>query len=79
LYFQLRLDFTTFVINGPTTFSISYAKETLGSVGGAANGGKEVSALTNCLTDTFSVTGGTVAPPVICGTNTNAHSNFKLI
>jgi len=70
---QLRLDFTTFVINGPNTLTITVTKLNVGGIGGIAAASTALSLATNCLTDTFSVTGGTTAPSVICGTNTNAH------
>ena len=66
------MDFSTFVIAGPTTLTVTALKELNGNV---AIGGSGVSLATQCLTDTFSVTGpsGSV-PPVICGTNTGEHS-----
>ena len=49
----------------------SLGKQTAGSVTGA---GVAYNAVTNCLTDTFSITGnGGSAPPVICGTNSGYH------
>jgi len=69
---QLRLDFSTFVIAGPSTNTLSTAKELGGSQINVA--GAVVSPATNCLTDTFSVTGNAGGnPPVICGTNTGYH------
>ena len=39
-------------------------------------GGKAVSTMGQCLTDTFTVTSpGSVTPPTICGTNDGQHSN----
>jgi len=41
----------------------------------ATAAGKAISTATQCLTDTFSLTGpGGSVPPVICGTNTGEHS-----
>jgi len=77
LSFQLRLDFTTFVITGPSTNTLSTAKQFGGSqmMGDAA--GVLASPATNCLTDTFSVTGSPGGnPPTICGTNTGYHSKY---
>ena len=67
------MDFSTFVIAGPTTLTTTVAKELGGSMGTAA--GSPVNLATECLTDTFSMTGpaGSV-PPVICGTNSGEHS-----
>ena len=75
LFFQLRLDFSTFVIAGPSTITLTALAELNGNV--VTKPGVPVSLATQCLTDTFSVTGpsGSV-PPVICGTNTGEHSEF---
>jgi hypothetical protein len=66
------LDFTTFVIAGPSTNTLSTALELGGTqIQGA---GVVVSPATNCLTDSFSVTGSPGGnPPMICGTNTGYH------
>lgn len=70
--FQLRLDFNSFVIAGPSTLTVSTNLEAGGSI---AAGGKAVNQATECLTDTFSLTGPPgSAPPVICGTNSGEHS-----
>lgn len=69
---QIRLDFNTFVIAGPSTSVSTIGLATFGvlEVGGA----KGVSTATQCLTDMFSVTNPNgAAPPVICGTNTGEH------
>ena len=70
--FKLRLDFNSFVIAGPTT--VTTTSVIIGN-GLIAFGAKPVSTATQCLTDTFSITGpsGSV-PPVICGTNSGEHS-----
>jgi hypothetical protein len=71
------LDFSTFVITGPSTNTLSTAKQFGGSqmMGDAA--GVLASPATNCLTDTFSVTGSPGGnPPTICGTNTGYHSKY---
>ena len=74
--FQLRLDFSTFVITGPSTSTFSTGT----NAGGSTNlGGSNTSPATQCLTDTFSVTGSAGSnPPAICGTNTGYHSKFFL-
>merc|ERR1711936_42063 len=72
---QLRLDFDTFVISGPSTGSNTDSKDGKCANGEFISGGAgDCSVASQCLTDTFSVTnpGGT-APPVICGTNTGKH------
>jgi len=62
--FQIRLDFQTFVIAGPSTLTASSAYQVGGSI--ATDAGKKVSFATSCLTDTFSLTGpaGSVPPGV---------------
>jgi hypothetical protein len=77
---QLRVDFTTFVITGPSTNSLYEAHHQLGQ---PAKYGGGIIALTgttsnfrgNCLLDTFTVNGVSTAniPPTICGTNTGFH------
>jgi len=63
------------VIAGPSTITLSSLYQVGGSVATAE--GKKISTATQCLTDTFSLTGpsGSV-PPVICGTNTGEHSEL---
>ena len=75
--FQLRMDFNTFVIAGPSTVTYSVNYEINGGFSYAA--GVAVSYGTQCQTDTFSMTGipGAV-PPVICGTNSGYHGNCLL-
>ena len=72
-FFQLRLDFDTFTITGPSTLTTSTVKTIGGSV---ATDGAESSGASQCATDLFSVTnlGGSNTPPSICGTNTGEHS-----
>jgi hypothetical protein len=73
--FQIRIDFSTFVIAGPSTLTTSTNLQAGGSI---AKLGAAVNMATECLTDTFSLTGpGGSVPPVICGTNTGEHSKSK--
>jgi len=77
---QLRLDFVNFVITGPSTFTVSIIQTYLGGYSkflGLAGfpTGFPMTHGSNCLTDTFSVTGYTTSPPVICGKNSDSHSN----
>ena len=68
---QLRLDFSTFVLNQPDT-STTTGVMTIGGI-------KSVEK-TQCQTDIFSVTTpGNNAPPQICGTNSGEHSNEYLL
>jgi len=68
---QLRLDFDTFTITGPSTLTTSTVKIISGVVAGD---GKEASGASQCSTDLFSVTNpGGSTPPAICGTNTGEH------
>ena len=73
ILFQIRLDMNTFVIAGPSTSTYTLGWEVAGSIALAA--GKAYTAVTQCLTDTFSITGSPGGnPPVICGTNSGYHS-----
>ena len=65
----MRLDFTNFVITGPSTVTVSNALMTAGVV---ASAGKAVSSRGNCQTDAFTVSGGTIVPE-LCGTLTGDH------
>jgi len=72
---QMRLDFTQFIITGPST-STTTAGSQLNGRNTPGGTGKEYSLQTQCLTDTFTVRGqntGPNNPPVICGTNTGEH------
>jgi hypothetical protein len=53
---QLRIDFSNFVIAGPSTITTTALSETNGVIV-AVGKGATVSTATQCLTDTFSVTG----------------------
>jgi len=70
---QLRLDFITFVINGPKTDYL--ATDALTQAGAAVGtGGTAASLASRCLTDVFSVSNpGGPSPPQICGTATDEH------
>jgi len=76
---RLRLDFTTFAITGPSTVTNDQVLRHNGQpVSMYTNKGRAVSGnsfRTNCLVDTFSVTGPSASstPPTICGTNTGMH------
>jgi len=69
---QIRLDFSSFVITGPSTTSTSIELMLNGNFGA---GGKQVAEATQCLTDTFSITNQDTVP-TICGTNTGFHVYF---
>ena len=61
------------MVAGPSTVTLSIGKETAGNLLYTA-GGVAVNQATNCLTDTFSITGVPGGnPPVICGTNSGYH------
>ena len=65
----------TFMIAGPSTVTLSVGYEVGGSTAQAA--GKAITLQTQCLTDTFSVTGSAGSnPPVICGTNSGYHGKL---
>eukprot|EP00095_Tigriopus_kingsejongensis_P007394 maker-scaffold112_size353035-snap-gene-1.14 protein:Tk07394 transcript:maker-scaffold112_size353035-snap-gene-1.14-mRNA-1 annotation:"PREDICTED: uncharacterized protein LOC103516194" len=68
----LRLDFNTFVINGPSTKTEVTGEAIAGVI--SASAGQDINQASRCLTDSFSVTSpGSTAPPTICGTNTGEH------
>jgi len=70
---QIRLDFDSFVLTGPSTTSTSIQLQ-LG--GQALAGGKKVASATQCLTDIFTVTEQDTIP-VLCGTNSGFHAYFE--
>ena len=67
----MRLDFTNFVITGPTTITTSIGLS-LGDQIISTGSGLAMTQKTTCATDTFSVSN---APnvPVLCGTLTGDH------
>jgi len=71
---QLRLDFTSFVIDGPTTATTTtfgFINGGITSLTGATYGMNNIG---QCNADSFSVTSpGGQGTPVICGTNTGDH------
>ena len=72
------MDFNTFVIAGPSTLTASLFLEAGGSVVGA--GGVAANSATQCITDTFSITGVPGGnPPVICGTNSGYHGTVLIV
>ena len=74
---QIRLDFNTFTIAGPSTATATIGKIIGGSI--SPGGGLLATTATQCLTDTFTMTGVAGAvPPTICGTNTGYHGNLSL-
>lgn len=74
---QLRLDFVSFTITGPSTSTLSSAALLNGNIIQTPGNGVAVTDASRCLADQFSVTnpGGT-APPTICGVNTGEHSKL---
>ena len=72
--FQLRLDFDSFSITGPSTSTTTSAK--LKILNGITDGaGAAVTTASQCLTDSFSVTSSNGnSPPTICGNNAGKHS-----
>ena len=66
------LDFSAFVITGPSTTSTSVTLALAGEMGD----GVKVAAATQCLTDTFQVTNQDTVP-VICGTNSGYHGKYS--
>ena len=74
---QMRLDFTNFVITGPTTITTSIGLSLGGQIMSTGSG-LAMTQKTTCATDTFSVSN---APsiPVLCGTLTGDHGNIYFI
>ena len=84
---QLRLDFDSFVVTGPTTSvaTVTRRKKRTGEAIGALPVGQirtanvlTVTQTGACLTDVFRATGGGAGPnpPDICGVNTGEHSEM---
>ena len=71
----MRLDFTNFVISGPSTLTASLGKQTAGVAIGA---GVAFSLRGNCFTDSFTVSGAPGVPE-LCGTLTGEHSMCILL
>ena len=70
IHFQMRLDFNSFVISGPSTISLSIAKALNGVLNTAS--GKKVSQKSTCATDSFSVSNSPNVPN-LCGTLSGDH------
>jgi len=76
---SLRLDFTTFVITGPSTQQAPTVRRRLGTPVGQVTDGAYVaqgsSYATNCMADVFTTTSASSStnPPAICGTVTGEH------
>ena len=74
----MRLDFSTFVISGPST--ITTPTTTYAILNGQTSpGGTGATHATRCLTDAFSVSPAADYNPTICGTNTGEHSKLDLL
>ena len=73
----MRLDFSTFVITGPSTSTTTAYSILNGEITPA--GGSGASHGTRCLTDTFSVSPAADYNPTICGTNTGEHSKLDIL
>jgi len=71
---QIRLDFSNFIISGPSTATTSIGKILGGDLVSVANGAL-VAEATQCLTDTFTITNQENLP-VICGINSGYHVYF---
>ena len=70
---QLRLDFESFVITGPSTSTVTVGKALFGEISGSANA-VSVTSQGQCLTDIFTVASpGNHVPPELCGDLTGEH------
>ena len=72
----MRLDFSTFVITGPSTITTPTTTYSILNGQIAAAGGNGATHATRCLTDAFSVSPAADYNPTICGTNTGEHSKY---
>ena len=74
MYFplQIRLDFQTFAISGPSTDTNSIGLAV--GIQKAVGTGKKLSYASRCSTDSFEIT-NTPNVPVLCGTLTGEHGN----
>ena len=72
----MRLDFSTFVITGPSTITSPTTTYSILNGQIAAAGGNGATHATRCLTDAFSVSPAADYNPTICGTNTGEHSKY---
>ncbi len=77
--FQLRLDFTTFSIAGPSTATTSTAMILNGiAIDVLAVNAVPASVATRCLLDSFAVTNAAGrSSDIICGVNTGQHSESE--
>ena len=74
LFAQLRLDFNTFVIDGPSSTTATSVVLLGGQPINTAANGVTAGIASQCVTDQFSVSNPTGrAPSVICGTNSGEH------
>ena len=75
LSLQLRLDFITFNIAGPSTATNSVGKMIAGQLSTDSGNGMPAGLQSSCLTDLFSISNpGGPSPPKICGYNADTHS-----
>merc|ERR1712004_173186 len=75
---QIRLDFQTFVISGPSTRTVSIGSIINGDLQQVGTAGlTSVTEAGQCLTDTFSISDQNTVP-LICGTNSGEHVYFDV-
>ena len=75
-FFQLRMDFETFNIAGPSGSATTV--QTVSNNVVLGTGGVESNFGTACLDDTFAVSNPNgQSPPVICGNNNGMHSKLS--
>ena len=74
---QLRLDFETFNIAGPSNTDIQVKTVSNNVIADTSTGGTDSNLATVCLDDAFTVSNpGGQSPPVICGNNNDMHSKL---
>lgn len=72
---QIRLDFQTFVISGPSTDTVSTRGKRVNGTPSASSGVAFADA-SKCLTDIFTISNQRTVPE-LCGTNTGYHGKSK--
>jgi len=71
---QLRLDFITFAILGPSTADVSVGKTLMGALDATNTAGMASTLESRCLDDVFAISNpGGPSPPKICGYNSDTH------
>ena len=77
---QLRLDFISFVLNGPSASTVTTFATLNGISGQGTGNGLSMTNGGQCDVDSFSVSSpGNSGTPLICGTNSGEHCKYRYI